>query len=180
MCSNHFFSPEFSREKFENALEISEKTQGIQFLRNVATMKDMPRLIIFYKKVVPYQIILQSLSSKLLSASCRKLLKLSENVPEGTSTDLIQFTLLLNVAVSDSDGISANQLLILTRRFPEMTKMPLLPIRKLPEVSKWTSWLLLYDSWRHLKSFSGGFLVRVCLLRRLSDTWRNVCYLTEQ
>ena len=67
MCSNHFFSPEFSREKFENDLEISEKTQGIQFLRNVATMKDMPRLIIFYKKVVPYQIILQLLSSKLLS-----------------------------------------------------------------------------------------------------------------
>ena len=27
-----------------------------------------------------------------------------------------------------------------------------------------TSWLMFNGSWRHLESFSGGFLVRMCLL----------------
>ena len=27
-----------------------------------------------------------------------------------------------------------------------------------------TSYLMFYGSWRHLESFSGGFLVRICLL----------------
>ena len=27
-----------------------------------------------------------------------------------------------------------------------------------------TSWLMFYGSWGHLESFSGGFLVRICLL----------------
>ena len=27
-----------------------------------------------------------------------------------------------------------------------------------------TGYLMLYGSWRHLESFSGGFLVRICLL----------------
>ena len=27
-----------------------------------------------------------------------------------------------------------------------------------------TSWLMFYGSWRHLESFSGSFLVRICLL----------------
>ena len=39
-----------------------------------------------------------------------------------------------------------------------MTKIPLLPIRKLPEVSSSADKLVMfYGYWRHLESFSGGF-----------------------
>ena len=39
MYSSKLFSSEFLREKFENDLEILGKTQGIHFLKNVATLK---------------------------------------------------------------------------------------------------------------------------------------------
>ena len=39
MYSSELFSSEFLREKFENDLEILGKTQGIYFLKNVATLK---------------------------------------------------------------------------------------------------------------------------------------------
>ena len=43
MYSNKLFSPELIREKFENDLEISGKTEGIWSLKNVATLcKVMP------------------------------------------------------------------------------------------------------------------------------------------
>ena len=38
MYSSELFSPELLREKFENGLEISGKTQGIWLLKNVATL----------------------------------------------------------------------------------------------------------------------------------------------
>ena len=38
MCYRKIFFLELRGEKFENALEISRKTQGIQFLKNVATL----------------------------------------------------------------------------------------------------------------------------------------------
>ena len=37
LYSSKVISIELLRERFENALEISEKTQGVQFLKNVAT-----------------------------------------------------------------------------------------------------------------------------------------------
>ena len=39
MYSSKSFSSEFLWEKFENDLEILGKTQGIYFLKNVATLK---------------------------------------------------------------------------------------------------------------------------------------------
>ena len=39
MYTSESFSSEFLREKFENDLEILGKTQGIYFLKNVATLK---------------------------------------------------------------------------------------------------------------------------------------------
>ena len=46
-----------------------------------------------------------------------------------------------------------------------MTKMPLLPIRKLPEVSSigQVSWCFMALG-GHLESLSGGFFVGICLL----------------
>ena len=38
MYSSELFSPELLREKLENDVEISEKTQEIYLLKNVATL----------------------------------------------------------------------------------------------------------------------------------------------
>ena len=43
-----------------------------------------------------------------------------------------------------------------------------------------TSQLMFYGSWRHLESFSGGFLLRICLLGCLLRYLVKVWYLTEQ
>ena len=67
------------------------------------------------------------------------------------------------------------------RRFLEMTKMPLLPIRKLPEVSSiWQgSWcsMALGGIW---KAFQVVFWCEYVCWDVFSDTWWKVWYLTEQ
>ena len=52
MYSSKSFSSEFLREKFENDLKILGKTQGIYFLKNVATLKDTE--IAIYKTYVGF------------------------------------------------------------------------------------------------------------------------------
>ena len=68
-----------------------------------------------------------------------------------------------------------------TRRFLGITKMPLLLIRKLPEVTSigQVSWCFM-ALWRHLESFSRVFLCEYVCWDVFSDTWWKVWYLTEQ
>ena len=56
MYSSKLFSSEFLREKFENDLEILEKTQGIYFLKNVATLKGYRNSDKTYKTLAGIQV----------------------------------------------------------------------------------------------------------------------------
>ena len=87
----------------------------------------------------------------------------------------------LNLFIVGVRSVNDSGELVPARRFLGMTKMPLLPIRKLPEVSSigQVSWcfMALGGIW---KASQGALWCEYVCWDVFWDTWWKVCYLTEQ